>query len=165
MSYSKKSRKKRKMKRKRKRVYLWLHTPCQRKYTFYLNLALYHQKLPKSAYHLFVRESWADMRKSNPVNNKMEPGEAFSIFAKRWAEMSSEGKAVYENKLEEEWSACSKLTQDYSNLRPEDQLQQLLAASGKLNLLHRMLPVLKAQGHKVNLFRCITLLTLADSYI
>lgn len=107
-------------------------------------------QLPKTAYAIFVREQWSKINSSNKATESL--GETAAAIGKQWKALGDDEKARYAQRLYDEQVLVQDLTNSYQQQEPEVYMKSLLSSCGKLQLLDRMLPVLKANGHKVHPF-------------
>ena len=138
-------------------------------------------KVPRSAWNVFVAEKWAAYHlehaedknctgSSHNNTNAASMAQLTSVFAREWHDLPAEEKQRYQEKYLEEQRACEALRwggDDEDGATPAPlTVDKLVGASGKMQLVHELLPVLKQQGHKVLVFSQMTrMLDLLESYI
>ena len=98
-----------------------------------------------------MREQWSKIKADKGVTAEGLGG-TNAYIAKLWKGLSDEQKDVYTQKLMDEQQLVQNIADSSSDDRfedPEKYMVSMLATCGKLQLLDRMLPVLKEKGHKV----------------
>jgi SNF2 family DNA or RNA helicase len=98
----------------------------------------------KTAYAIFVREQWNKIKK---VTDSL--GETSAAIARQWKALTDDERAQYSQRLLDEQQLVQNLTDSYYQQDPDVYMKSLVGSCGKLELLDRMLPVLKAGSHKV----------------
>ena len=115
-----------------------------------------------AAYHLEHAEDKNCAGTSHNNTNAASMAQVTSMFAREWHELSAEEKQRYQEKYLEEQRACEALRwggdEDGAGGDTPAPLtvDKLVGASGKMQLVHELLPVLKQQGHKVLVFSQMT---------
>ena len=135
-------------------------------------------KAPRSAFNVFMAERWAayhlenaeDKNCAGSSKNNVNPvtmAQLNSVFSREWRELPPEEKQRYQEKFLEEQRACEALLWEESGAAVEPiTVDRLVAASGKMQLVNQLLPVLKSQGHKVLMFSQMTkMLDLLETYV
>lgn len=100
--------------------------------------------MAKTAYAIFVREQWNKIKK---VTDSL--GETSASIARQWKALTDDERAQYSQRLLDEQLLVQNLTDSYFQQDPDVYMKSLLESCGKLHLLNRMLPILKAGSHKV----------------
>ena len=139
-------------------------------------------KRSRSAYNLYFTRRWAEYHKIRSVSDEEEKerlikanGESMreditaiernKLFVAEWASLGDAERRVYEEAFEEEKRVCDQLMWEAEGVEVPS-LEKIVESSGKMQLLHRMLPELKAQGHKVLIFSQMTsMLDILNDYI
>lgn len=139
-------------------------------------------KRQRSAYSLYITRRWAEYHRIRNITDEGERArllelngesmqgematcERFKLFTKEWSAMGSEERRVYEEAFEEEMRVCDQLMWEAEGVEVPS-LEKIIESSGKMQLLHRMLPELKRQGHKVLIFSQMTsMLDILNDYV
>ena len=139
-------------------------------------------KRPRSVINLYITRRWAEYHKICNIDDEAEkerliklngdsmrenipPLERTSLFRAEWASMGDAERNPYEEAFEEEKRVCDQLMWEAEGVEVPS-LEKIIESSGKMQLLHRMLPELKAQGHKVLIFSQMTsMLDILNDYI
>ena len=111
---------------------------------YHLILHSYLYQVAKTAYAIFVREQWNKIKK---VTDSL--GETSAAIARQWKALTDNERAHYAQRLLDEQLLVQNLTDSYFQQDPDVYMKSLLGSCGKLQLLDRMLPVLKSGSHKV----------------
>jgi len=131
-------------------------------------------KRPRSAWNMYCAERWAQYHLEQNAAAASHSAAAScgvdralmvrmnSKFAADWAALDAETKQKYQERLEEELRVCDELASG----EELPTLEKLVAASGKMALLHKLLPGLKQRGHKVLIFSQMTrMLDIIEDYV
>ena len=145
-------------------------------------------KHSRSAFQIFTSRKWTEYNRKKALkasNNSSDDEDddddddddddslsQAQLFAKKtrqialeWASLSLAERQEYEAAAEEERRACELLTWEAEGVTVPTP-QQIVDASGKMRLLHRMLPDLRAQRHKVLIFSQMTrMLDIIEDYV
>ena len=136
-------------------------------------------KAPRSAWNVFMAERWAAYHlehaedkncagSSHNNTNAASMAALTSVFAREWRDLPAEERQRYQDKYLEEQRACEALRWEEEGGETPAPLtvDKLVGASGKMQLVHELLPVLRQQGHKVLVFSQMTrMLDILESYV
>lgn len=127
------------------------------------------RKRSLSAFQIFCNEERTKRKKRKSSGNKI-----LTELSNIWSNLAPEKKKMYEEKAEEDkrefliMQQKQRLKDDPKLLisDPQEYLRALRKCSGKLDLLDRMLPILKKDGHKCLIFSQMTrMLDILEDYL